>query len=273
VRPDPGRRPVTRREFVQAHFRAGSRPAGHGFTAANGADGTAYYVHDTPAVRLIALDTTCLSGGSAGCLDHDQARWLADRLAEVHSAYRATDGALVRTGNQDRLVVVFSHHGTTTLTNSGCGGGNGAPPLGAHDVCALLHRFGNVVLWLNGHTHTNAVRAHRDPAHPAAGFWEVTTCAVVDWPCQTRLVELVAGRGRLAIVCTMVDHDSPDRPGRLDLERADGDGSLAGLASLHRELAANVPIIGAHWGREGAPADRNVILNMAPPFPPRRLGP
>ena len=76
--------------------RSSSRPisgrvrarCGHGFTERNRLDGTAYYVHDTPAVRLIALDTNCLAGGAAGCLDHDQARWLEARLAEVHSVYR-----------------------------------------------------------------------------------------------------------------------------------------------------------------------------------------
>ena len=45
----------------------GSRPAGHGFSEQNRLDGTAYYVHDTPAARLIALDTNCATGGAAGC--------------------------------------------------------------------------------------------------------------------------------------------------------------------------------------------------------------
>ena len=61
---DPGRRAITRREFVEAHFRPAARPVGHGFTGQNRLDGTAYYVHDTPAARLIALDTSCLAGGA-----------------------------------------------------------------------------------------------------------------------------------------------------------------------------------------------------------------
>jgi hypothetical protein len=36
VTPDPFRRPITRRDFVDAHLRAGSRPFGHGFTERNG---------------------------------------------------------------------------------------------------------------------------------------------------------------------------------------------------------------------------------------------
>ena len=171
VTPDPFRRSITRRDFVDAHLRAGSRPFGHGFTERNRLDGTAYYVHDTPAVRFIALDTNCLAGGASGCLDARQARWLETRLAEVHSACRGADGGEIRTGHDDRLVVVFSHHGTGTLDNSRGGheGPDGEPLLGA-GLVALLHRFPNVVLWLNGHTHTNTIRPRPDPGDPAAGM-------------------------------------------------------------------------------------------------------
>jgi metallophosphoesterase (TIGR03767 family) len=263
VTADPARRPITRRDFVQAHLRPGARPAGHGFGAQNGLDGTAYYVHDTPAARLIALDTACLAGGAEGCLDRQQARWLQARLAEVHSAYRGPGGEEVRTGHEDRLAIVFSHHGTRTLTNDRHPGPGGEPLLSGPDVVALLHRFPNVVLWLNGHTHINRVDPRPDPAHPARGFWEVTTCAIADWPCQTRLVELVDAGGHLAIVCTMLDHDTPPTPSSLDT----GDD----LAALHRELAANVPLGGHGSNLAGTPPDRNVELRLPPPFPLRRL--
>ena len=263
VTPDPFRRPITRRDFVDAHLRAGSRPFGHGFTERNRLDGTAYYVHDTAAVRFIALDTNCLAGGASGCLDARQARWLETRLAEVHSAYRGAGGAEVRTGHDDRLVIVFSHHGTGTLDNRRGGhiGPDGEPLLG-DGLVALLHRFPNVVLWLNGHTHTNTIRPRPDPADPARGFWEVTTCAVVDWPCQTRMVELVDHGEYLSIVTTMVDHDTPAAP-------AVPPEATADLASLHRELAANVPL--DVTAMAGVATDRNVELRLAPPFPLKRL--
>ncbi|MGE5132309.1 MAG: TIGR03767 family metallophosphoesterase [Gemmatimonadota bacterium] len=264
VKADPGRRPVTRQEFVEAHFRPAARPAGHGFSEQNRLDGTAYYVHDTPAARMIALDTNCLAGGAAGALDRDQARWLEARLAEVHSAYRGPDSREVRTGNDDRLVILFSHHGIETLTSTRGGTGpDGAPMLGGADLTALLHRFPNVVLWLNGHTHTNAVRLRQPPDRPDRGFWEVTTCAIADWPCQTRLVELVDRGGQLAIVCTMLDHDTPLAPRSLD--------TSDDLAALHRELAANAPTGGHGSALAGTAADRNVELLLTPPFPLERL--
>ena len=239
---DPGRRAICRREFVEAHFRPGARPAGHGFTEQNRLDGTAHYVYDTPAARFIALDTNCATGGAAGAIDAEQARWLEARLAEVHAAYRGPGGREVRTGHDDRLVVLFSHHGIDTIISAGRTAARAAagPLLGTDELLTLVHRFPNVVLWLNGHTHTNAIRPRPDPDHPARGFWEVTTCAIVDWPCQARLIELIDAGGHLSIVCTMVDHDSPVAPRSLE--------TVDDLASLHRELAANVPYGGADLG-------------------------
>jgi metallophosphoesterase (TIGR03767 family) len=265
VTADPDRRPVSRKEFVQAHFRPGSTPFGHGFSERNRLDGTAYYVYDTPAARLIALDTSCLAGGADGCLDRDQARWLEQRLAEVHSAYRGPDGHPVRTRHDDRLVIIFSHHGIDTLTNTRADhrGPGGIPLITAAEIRALLHRFPNVVLWLNGHTHANAVRPRCDPVHPGRGFWEVTTCAIIDWPCQSRLIEVVQDGGEVSIICTMVDHDTPLRPRSMDT----GDD----LASLHRELAANTPVGGADSDLAGTAADRNVELRIRPPFPAGHL--
>jgi len=225
VAPDPDRRPISREEFVDAHVRAG----GHGFSDRS------YYVHDSEEVRFIALDTVCDAGGADGSIDPDQLHWLERRLEEVHSHFRSRDGTLRRSGNRDRYVIVLSHHGYANLSN----------PRGhkrADELLQLLQRFGNVVLWLNGHTHINKV-ARR------GGFWEVTTGSIVDWPCQARVVELYeTADGELAIGCTMLDHD--------------GDG----LAGLHRELAANVPLRGFDDGSDGTPADRNSVLVLPKPF-------
>ncbi|MBI4941161.1 MAG: TIGR03767 family metallophosphoesterase [Actinobacteria bacterium] len=283
VTPDPSRRPITRAEFVEAHFRSGARPDGHGFTEANRRTGTAYYAYDTEHVRLVALDTTCVAGAADGALDVDQVRWLEERLVEVHSQYETPDGTTVRTGHDDRLVVLFSHHGLDTLTNRrGVRPGvDGSDVVGAPELLRLVHRFPNVVLWLNGHTHTNGVRPRPHPDRTGAGFWEVTTCAVVDWPCQTRIVEIVdAGEGMLALACTMVDHDSPQHltgawsggmaaTGGIPVQ-ATASASPHGqvdLAALHRELAANVPWAGLDSPLAGTVADRNVVLPIRAPFP------
>lgn len=265
VSADPSRRALSRRSFVEAHFRDGGRPHGHGFTESNRLRGTAHYVHDVGPVRFVALDTACPDGGSGGAVDEDQARWLDAALTEVHSSYRAVDGSTVRTSNDDRLVVILSHHGLGEMTNRRERATDGLRATPADEVRATLHRFPNVVLWVNGHTHTNGVQARRDPDDPSRGFWEVTTCSLVDWPCQARLIELVDdGDGTMSVVCTMLDHDGIVAEAGV---RAVGGWSGPLLAGLHRELAANVPFAGPESPLAGAPADRNVVLRMRAPFP------
>ncbi|HXF36693.1 MAG TPA: TIGR03767 family metallophosphoesterase [Actinomycetota bacterium] len=266
VPPDAARRPLTRRAFVEAHLRAPGAPPGHGFSRDNLERGTAYYVHDVPGVRLICLDTTNPGGFYEGSLGARQLAWLEERLVEVHSRFLDQDGREVRGGGEDRLVVVFSHHGPETLTNPLAHPNplepDDLPRILAPEVEGVLHRFPNVVLWLSGHTHEHRVRPRPDPAGRTAGFWDVTTAAVADWPCQGRLVELVdEGNGSLAIVCTVLDHAAPPSP-------ADAGGPLR-LASLHRELAANDPFRGAGGDAAGDPTDRNVELVLPRTDPPR----
>ncbi|MEJ7743805.1 MAG: hypothetical protein WKF73_15455 [Nocardioidaceae bacterium] len=92
-------------------------------------------------------------------MDEDQARWLRERLEEVHSHRFTAEGTTVTTGQTDRLVVLFSHHGIDTMTNTRRlpTGPDGSRLVGGPELRDLLHRFGNVVAWVNGHAHRNCV--------------------------------------------------------------------------------------------------------------------
>lgn len=269
VTADPGREIVSRRDFVEAHLRAPGAPAGHGFDDRNVADGTAYGVFDEiSGLRVILLDTTNLNGRSDGSIGARQLAWLEERLAEVHSRAPATkgaasaEGAVGETGREDRLVILASHHGLASMTNDRedkDGPEPDQPRATADEVRALIHRFPNVVLWLNGHRHCNEVALRRSPANPEAGFWEVSTVALADWPSQARLVELVVNSdGTLSVLCTMMDHLAHPDP-RLD------DQGLR-LAGIHREVAANVPGAGLASSLSGRLEDRNVELVLRAPF-------
>jgi hypothetical protein len=169
---------------------------------------------------------------------------------------------VITTGHADRLVVLASHHGLATLANlrqDPAGAEDDHPRAAAHEVRALLHRFDNVVLWLNGHRHLNEVVFWPSPYDPARGIWEVSTAAMADWPCQARVVEVVVGAdGTLSVLSTMVDHGAPPDP--------DSAVGLEQLAALHRELAANAPGAGLEAGLAGRAEDRNVELTMSMPF-------
>lgn len=264
---DAARRIVGRREFVEAHLNAPGRPAGHGYSSASLRQGTTYCVHDIDSgrvpIRFILLDTTNMDGFYEGSIGRRQLSWLEERLAEVSRRHLDAGGRWVeQSGVCDHLIVLLSHHPLEDLVNARVdqrGLEEDQPRALAAEVEALLHRFPNVVLWLNGHRHVNHVWPRPDPAARTAGFWEVSTAAIADWPCQVRLLELVAnGDDSLSILSTMVDADVPADPGEA--------AGLARLAAVHRELAANDPFSGLEPFREGGPKDRNVVLLVPAPF-------
>jgi len=245
VTADAERKVLSRSETVKEHFRTGGRPLGHGYTSRNVTDGTAHYVFDPhPQVRAIVMDTVNQNGEANGSLDAAQFAWLQARLQEVSGKGR------------DRLVVVFSHHTSATMDNRIVSVDDPQPRVLGPEVVALFLRFPNVVLWVNGHTHVNQVVPHRRSGGGA--FWEVSTAAHVDFPCQARLVELVDNRdGTLSVFGTILDAAAP-------LQHSDLGSSLQ-LASLARELAANDPQETTS-NRRGTLGDRNVELLVRTPF-------
>ncbi|MCA1712654.1 MAG: TIGR03767 family metallophosphoesterase [Actinobacteria bacterium] len=246
VTADPNRKVITRTETVKEHLTSGGTPLGHGYTAKNLADGTAYYTFDPhPQVRGIVLDSVNPNGESSGSLDQAQFAWLKARLQEVTGA------------GKDKLVVVFSHHTIGSMTNSIPGPDAPGQRVLGPAVRDLLLQFPNVVALVNGHTHVNRVTPYLKAG--GGGFWEINTAAHVDYPCQARLIELVDNAdGTLSIFGTVIDGAGPlAYGGRLDT-------SLS-LASLARELAAN------DWqertdARRGKVEDRNVELLVKAPF-------
>ncbi|GAC1628395.1 MAG: TIGR03767 family metallophosphoesterase [Chloroflexota bacterium] len=265
VAADASRRLFSMREYVTAHTETGGTPRGHGFEQTNVAAGTADYARDEGIVRVIVLNTTNPHGNFQGSVSRRQYRWLEEQLIAVHSRYLTDNASLTGTGNRDRIVVLCTHHPLATLTNplvmptiEGLEDHEAPRVLGA-ELATLIHRFPNVILWINGHTHQNAIRARPDPSGRTIGFWEVTTASIIDWPSQARLIEIVSNAdGTLSVLCTMLDHDAPPDP---DTARG-----VERLASIHRELAANDPHAGVNRGLGGHPEDRTVDLVIPAPF-------
>lgn len=264
VTPDANRRFVNRLDTIREHFNTSGSPRGHGFSRWNLQTGNAYYAFDRDVVRGIVLDTVNPNGGSEGSLDAEQLAWLERELIAGSSRYLDAAGNVVRRrGCRDRLFVLFSHHTIGSMTNTA-----GLPPrIGGAAVRDLLLRFPNVVLWVNGHTHRNRVTPYsRAAGSPlAGGFWEVNTAAHIDWPQQSRVLEIVDNRDdTLSIFATIVDQVAPASARR----RTD---TPEALASLARELAGNDwqsrerPTPGED-GRRGTIADRNVELLLPAPF-------
>lgn len=261
VTPDPARRYVTPQDWAAAHLAStGPGPAGHGFTEENAADGHLYFTFEVaPGVLGISLDTVNPGGESSGSVGEAQLRWLELQLANASSRYFDAAGVEVTTGRADQLVVLFSHHSLASLDNK-------IPNYydhtdrrhGSATIRSLVHRFPNVVAWVNGHSHENRCVPRPDTRGRTQGFWEILTSAHIDWPEHARLVEIVDNAdGTLSIFATLVDHAGPVTP-------TIGDGSVLNLASASRELSVNDPH--ADPAAIGTVNDRNVELLLRAPF-------
>ncbi len=256
VAPDGQRRLLSRSDFVQEHFNTAGLPVGHGFTQ----DGKTYYAipsAPTDLFQFICLDST-KDDSNNGKIDAAQLAWLEDRLKKNSSRYELddSDGTRARTvitaNVPDKMFIVYCHHTLESMDNG-------------DQLAELLLRYPNVIMLVNGHTHDNNIWAHsrKWPSHFSGGFWEINTASHIDWPIQSRLIEVAEAEGVLSIYTTMVDIDAPvDHGGDLS--------TPASLASLARELAANdlqeAPRATGIDKRKGQKSDRNTRLLLQTPF-------
>ncbi|HEX2231979.1 MAG TPA: hypothetical protein VHG69_01295 [Thermoleophilaceae bacterium] len=242
---------------------------------------------------------------SEGSFDHDQFRWVRDQLVAA-----ATAG---------QFVMAFSHHTLRTSRLDSRDSTEWAPnstqphfgerfdrqeqppepirPEAQNQTLEeLFCQHPNLIAFINGHEHENFVEPHTcggpspspgefpGPVPPGPGeFVEVSTAAHIDWPQQSRLIELVEVDGEMSLVLTIVDHDGPPNPGGphpcADDEppespdpgcEAEGPMGQAGeepvdLASMGREIGYNDYQHGR--GARGDRSDRNVIVPLGRPAP------
>ena len=254
VTADPDRRHLSRVEIMAEHFITSGSPVGHGWTKSNVSENRAYYAFDHGVMRCVVLDTVNPVGNSTGSIDREQLAWLGDEL---------TANSRAKGGPRDRLVVVFSHHNVAKMTNQTIDPTRPERRVLGPEIVATLLEFPNVVAWVNGHEHKNIVTPRVNPSG-GGGFWEIVTASHIDFPIQSRILEIADNRdGTLSIFSTVVDAEAPlSYGGRIDSPRS--------LAALGREIAANDWHERKSEVRRGPVEARNVELLVAAPF---RIGP
>ena len=192
---DDARLPLYQRELLQALYDAGGSPAGHGLSQDDVAASRGYFsVKPLPGkpIRMIVLDTTddgnsTLGRAQQGSMDALQFSWLHEEL--------------VAAAGSRELVIVVSHHRLEDFHDQ-----SEVPP---EMIRELLASSENVILHLTGHGHkdTKAVQT----LNGNGGYWELMTASTIDFPLQSRIVELVDERnGYLSIYITNFDHNSDE---------------------------------------------------------------
>jgi 3',5'-cyclic AMP phosphodiesterase CpdA len=193
---DPQRLPLNKTELLQALHDAGGEPAGHGFIQEDVAAGNGYYsvypLEGMP-LKVVVLDSTDadlfnLGIAQLGSMDSTQFNWLHDELLSA--------------ANNRELVLVVSHHRLEDFHNES--------EVPAAMVKELLTSSQNVVLHLTGHGHAD--RKTLQTVNDSEGFWELMTASTIDFPLQSRALELVdEGNGYLSIYVTNFGHNSEEK--------------------------------------------------------------
>lgn len=213
IPPDADRLPLYQEEVIQMLHEAGGNPAGHGYTQSDVDNNKGYYsTYPLPGkpLRMIVLDSTDADNATIGIahlgsMDATQFSWLQQELASA--------------AQLQELVIVVSHHRLSNFHNQS--------EVPAATIQSLLSNSENVVLHLTGHGHGDrkALKASTD----SNGYWELMTASTIDFPLQSRALELVdEGNGYLSIYVTNFDHNSADNT----------------LASKARQLAAGSKVFG-----------------------------
>ena len=199
VAADPDRRSLatsdsTSRNWMREFFTTTSSPVGHGFTQANlDADFACYAFEpksDLP-LKVIVLDDTnkkndklgglfyCGTGG----LDRTRLDWLKSELQKGQ--------------DEGKLMIIAAHipiKPQASLTDNTPSHAFYNKPA-EDELLAALHSYPNLILWIAGHRHVNAITAQpNNPSdltdHPERSFWEVETASLRDFPQQLRTFEI-----------------------------------------------------------------------------------
>jgi len=203
---DPDRRSLLQTEWIKEFFNTSSSPAGHGFGSDNADSGFACYSFEpksTVPIKVIVLDDTQSASDPNngpyvfGELDQNRFNWLVSELDEGQA--------------NDRLMIIAAHvpigvNVSPTSTAPGIWSSNS--PISQDTLIAKLHTYPNLLLWIAGHRHCNAITAFKSPdtSHPELGFWEIETSSLRDFPQQFRTFNIYRNSDNtISIITTDVD--------------------------------------------------------------------
>jgi metallophosphoesterase (TIGR03767 family) len=273
--------------WIEQHFLTTGRPAGHGFAtteslgmqeqqagygrpAVADANNDGYYSFSpVEGLRFVVLDTVTDECGSLFCsegtVDDPQFGWLTQQIAMAedmgqyivvlsHHTLRTT--RFVSTDPTEQPI----HHGLRVERDNPDDPQSTSP---APTLEELYCQHPNVLAHIAGHEHENYIRHHTcddEESFPTPGpgdFWHVSTAAHIDWPQQSRTIELVKNPdGTFSMVLTVVDHAGPPNAG--GQTGSPLAKNIVRLASIAREIAFN-DYQNSRASR-GRPEDRNVLV-------------
>jgi metallophosphoesterase (TIGR03768 family) len=214
---DPDRRALSRQEWMAEFFETSSEPRGHGFTEADVDAVFACYSFEPKSdvpIKVIALDDTPGDDpGKLACghsfLDQERYDWLV--------------GELDRGQAEGKLMVIGAHVPIAVEKPGSLVGWSPYACVTQEEFLSKLHSYPNLILWMGGHRHFNAITALPSPDadHPELGFWEVETASLRDFPQQFRTFEIARNSDDTVSIIT------------IDVDTAAAEGSPAATSRAY----------------------------------------
>ena len=263
VAPDHKRHSLTVREWMGEFMKTTSNPVGHGFTEENIKTGLACYSFKPKAdvpIKVIVFDDTDKAGSSRAALDYKRYDWLVGELDAGEAA--------------GELMIVCAHIPIRPYEINPPPANNPLAPLmsifapysviSENTLLAKLHTYKNLVLWVSGHVHRNAITPQPDPGgDPEKGFWEVEIPSLRDFPQQFRRFEILRNSDN-AISIFALDIDPA-----LNLDTLPDGAQSPALVSRSYAIAAhqifNVPVAqGPHINPTSGVYNAELVKQLSP---------
>jgi metallophosphoesterase (TIGR03768 family) len=188
---DPNRRSLSKKEWISEFFKTSSEPVGHGFSQSNIDKDFACYSFEPKAglpVKVLVLDDTQrnddpnnpASLGYGHCsVDKERYVWLVSELEKGQA--------------EGKLMIIAAHIPIGVESGDSMMAWSKDAYVSEGEFFAKLHEYPNLIAWIAGHRHINAVTAFTSPdtGRPELGFWQVETASLRDFPQQFRTFEIV----------------------------------------------------------------------------------
>ncbi len=209
---DANRRSLKPNEWMGEFFNTTSQPSGHGFSQSNVANNFACYSFEPKAnlpIKVIVLDDT---------QSNDNINWEFYGHGELSPERWSWLQSELRSGQAEGKLMIISAHIPIGFVPVGGDAGWYAHNLGPsqQEVLDTLNSYPNLLMWLSGHLHLNAVTPmpSPDPTHPELGFWEVQTSSLRDFTQQFRMFDIQRNSDNTISIFT-TDVDPIMEPGSL----------------------------------------------------------
>lgn len=265
---DPDRRSLHRMEWIQEFFNTTTSPVGHGFNLVDSnpninlipaADRAGFACYsfvpktDLPLKVIVLDDTQREDDGSVdihghGFLDPPRWAWLKQELADGQAANQLMIIAC-------HIPICVANIGTelewwlgdwSTTTRNACT---------ITELVDTLQNSTNLLMWIAGHRHVNAVKAFvsPDPVNaPEKGFWQVESSSLRDFPQQFRTFEIFINSDySVSIEAVNVDVAvQKGTPAATSRKYA-----IATQQILQNQLKGNPPNYATYYGEDFGPTD------------------